>query len=326
MLNKKNGFIFLVLILMFGCKDQDQAYDASGIFEADEVIISAEANGQLVEFNLDEGMELAANKLVGKIDCADVALQKAQLEASIDALKLKRGDAGPEIEILRQQVETQKAQIQTLQTQLKVVVRERDRVKGLVDQEAVPAKQLDDAQGQVDILEKQIEVAQKQITVLSQQMESQKELVSIRNRGIMSEEKPLQTNVARVENQLQNCEVFNPLTGTVLAQYVEQYEFVNMGKPLYKIADLKSMILRAYVSADQLAGIKIGQEVNVLVDKNNDEYNSYTGRISWIADKAEFTPKTIQTKNERANLVYAVKIEVENDGFIKIGMYGEIQI
>lgn len=325
MISKKNSFLFL-LILNFGCKNNDVVYDASGIFEAEEVIVSAEANGQLVEFTLEEGAKVDANQLVGKIDCSDVLLQKAQVEASIAALELKRGDAAPEISIVRQQVETQNAQIETLETQLKVVTKERDRIKDLVTQEAAPSKQLDDLQGQVDILMKQIEVAKKQIMVLNQQMQAQKEIVAIKNRGIMSEQKPLLTNVERIENQLENCEVNNPLEGTVLAQYVERYEFVNMGKPLYKIADLNSMILRAYVTSDQLAALQLGQDVTVLVDKNSDEYKSYPGRISWIADEAEFTPKTIQTKNERANLVYAIKVAVQNDGFIRVGMYGEIQI
>lgn len=318
--------VFLLAIFLASCKDEKKEIDASGIFEAEEVIISAEANGQLIEFSLDEGDQLSVNQPVGKIDCADIALQKAQLLASIEALKLKRGDATPEISIVRQQIESQQAQIETLETQRRVVVKERDRIKMLVEQEAMPVQQLDDLQGKVDVLEKQIGAAKKQIAVLEQQMVSQKDLVAIRNRGIMSEEKPLSTNIDRIENQLQHCEVSNPVAGTVLAQYVEQYEFVNPGKPLYKIANLKDMILRAYLTEDQLANLQIGQEVTVLIDKNNKEYTSYPGRIAWIADEAEFTPKTIQTKKERANLVYAVKIEVKNDGFIRVGMYGDVQI
>lgn len=321
-----NYLLILPVFYLFGCGDKKAAFDASGIFEAEEIIISAEANGQLVELLLNEGEELNLNQVVGKIDCTDIALQKAQLEASIEALRMKRGDATPEISIVKQQIESQNAQIETLRTQLRVVTRERDRIKKLVNQEAVPVQQLDDLQGKVDVLQKQIEAAEKQIMVLQQQMESQKDLVAIRNRGIMSEQKPLNTNIERMDNQLSNCEIVNPMSGTVLAQYVEQYEFVNMGKPLYKIANLKDMVLRAYLTEDQLSDLKLGQEVTVLVDKNSEEYQRYPGRISWIADEAEFTPKTIQTKDERANLVYAVKIKVENDGFIRVGMYGEVQI
>ncbi len=320
-------FYLTVSLFWFGaCQHQKITFDASGTFEAREVVVSAEANGTLIEFNLEEGQDLTADELVGRIDCEDILLQKAQIEASVEALKLKRGDAAPELAVIRQQIEAQNAQISTLRTQYEVMVRERDRVKKLVSQEAAPGKQLDDIQGQVDVLASQIEAARSQITVLNQQMDAQSDLMAIRNRGIMSEEKPLLRSITRIENQLGNCDVFNPINGKVLAKYAEQHEYVNMGKPLYKIADLNDMILRAYVSGDQLSSIQLDQEVKVLVDKNQEEYKSYSGKIIWISDKAEFTPKTIQTKNERANLVYAIKIAVENDGFIRLGMYGEVQI
>ncbi|MBK8503881.1 MAG: HlyD family efflux transporter periplasmic adaptor subunit [Saprospiraceae bacterium] len=324
----KNHFIFYLLTtgLLAGCASKKVTYDASGVFEAKEIVISAEANGQLLDLNVEEGSDLKANELVGKIECSDMTFQKSQIEATMEALKLKRGDASPEISIVKQQIETQKAQILTIQTQLSVMSKERDRIKKLVKEEAAPSQQLDDLQGQVDILSSQKEAAESQIAVLERQMDAQKDMMTIKNRAIMSEEKPLASNVDRIENLLQNCEIVNPAAGTVLAQYVEQFEYVNMGKALYKIANLKAMILRAYLSGDQLSSIQLGQEVNVLVDKSTDEYLSYKGRITWIADQAEFTPKTIQTKNERANLVYAVKITVENDGFIRVGMYGEVQI
>jgi HlyD family secretion protein len=324
----KNHFIFYLTAGLFlgGCTSNEVTYDASGVFEAIEIVVSAEANGQLLELNVEEGRDLPANELVGKIECSDIAYQKSQIEATIEALKSKRGDAAPEMSIVKQQIETQKAQIETIQTQLTVMVKERDRIKKLVMEEAAPSKQLDDMQGQVDILTSQKDAAQSQIEVLKRQMDAQRDIVAIKNRAIMSEEKPLSANVDRIENLLQNCEILNPVEGTVLAQYVDQYEYVNMGKPLYKIANLREMILRAYVSGDQLSSMQLGQEVTVLVDKNTKEYTSYKGRISWISDQAEFTPKTIQTKNERANLVYAVKIAVKNDGFIRVGMYGEVQI
>lgn len=314
------------LLLWSSCQNQKIKFDASGVFEAREVIVSAQSNGQLVDLNLEEGQDLMADVLVGKIDCEDLVLQKAQVEASIEALKLKRGDATPEVAVVRQQVAGQKAQIATLLTQYNVMVKERDRIKKLVDQDAAPVKQLDDLQGQVDILAKQREAAESQIDILNQQMDAQKDLVANKNRAVMSEEKPLLSSIARMENQLENCAILNPINGRVLVKYVEQYEYVSIGKPLYKIADLKDMVLRAYVSGDQLSLMQLGQEVTVLVDKNTKEYQSYKGKISWISDKSEFTPKTIQTKNERANLVYAIKIAVKNDGFIRGGMYGEVQI
>lgn len=324
----KTFLYFLTGSLLFwsSCQSEKIEFDASGVFEAREVIVSAQANGQLVDLNLEEGQDLMVDILVGKIDCEDIVLQKAQVEASIEALKLKRGDAAPEVAVVRQQVAAQKAQIATLLTQYNVLVKERDRIKKLVDQDAAPVKQLDDLQGQVDILAKQREAAESQIEILNQQMDTQKDLVANKNRAVMSEEKPMLSSIARMENQLEKCNILNPISGRVLVKYVEQYEYVSIGKPLYKIADLKDMVLRAYVSADQLSLMQLGQEVTVLVDKNTKEYQSYKGKISWISDKSEFTPKTIQTKNERANLVYAIKVAVENDGFIRGGMYGEVQI
>lgn len=324
----KNYFIFLFTAGLFfsSCISKQITYDASGVFEAKEIVISAEANGQLLDLKVEEGSSLRANELVGKIECSDIDYQKSQIEATIEALKLKRGDATPEISVVKQQIETQKAQIETIQIQLDVLLKERDRIKKLVSEEAAPSKQLDDLQGQVDILKSQKEAAASQIEVLKRQINAQKEIVAMKNRAIMSEEKPLLNNVDRIDNLLRNCEIVNPVEGRVIAQYVEQFEYVNMGKPLYKIANLKDMVLRAYLSGDQLSSIQLGQQVNVLVDKNTKEYTSYQGKIIWIADQAEFTPKTIQTKNERANLVYAIKIAVENDGFIRVGMYGEVQI
>ncbi|NND33665.1 MAG: HlyD family efflux transporter periplasmic adaptor subunit [Saprospiraceae bacterium] len=325
-MNKPLYFILSLAIIAFSCNKTSDRHDASGVFEAREIVISAEANGQLVEFNLSEGVQLAADQIVGLIDCRDLNLQKSQVESTLGALRLKQSDASPEVAVIHRQIEAQQAQINTLEVQREVLLKERDRLEKLVAQEAAPTKQLDDIQGQLDILRTKIEAAKTQTKVLEQQMETQQKLVAIRNRGVMSEEKPLQGSIARVENQISNCNVINPLEGTVLAQYVEQYEFVNMGKPLYKVADLDKMTLRAYLSGDQLAAIKLGQDVEVLVDESSETYRSYNGKITWIADKAEFTPKTIQTKNERANLVYAIKVSLVNDGFIRVGMYGELKI
>ena len=319
-------YFLSISLFMLSCGKSGSPFDASGVFEAREIVISAKANGQLIDFSIDEGVLLNENQMVGQVECQDLDLQRTQVESTIGALKLKQAEAAPEVEVINRQIEAQTAQINTLQVQEKVILKERDRVANLVEQDAAPVKQLDDIQGQLDILITKIEAAKTQTKVLEQQREAQKRIVAIRNRGVMSEEKPLQDNIARVDYQISNCNILNPIKGTVLAKYVERYEYVNMGKPLYKVADLSEMTLRAYLSGDQLSGIKLGQEVEVLIDDNNTDYRSYPGKITWISDKAEFTPKTIQTKNERANLVYAVKILVKNDGLIRVGMYGELKI
>jgi HlyD family secretion protein len=255
-----------------------------------------------------------------------MTLQKTQVEASKESLKSKRLDAGPEIDVLSKQLATQEAQIAALQTQFAVLAKEKDRISALVNKEAAPTKQLDDIQGQIDVLQKQITTAQTQINVLREQMRAAERTTATRNRGIMSEESPLEAQIDRIENLIENCTIINPLRGVVIAKYAEQYETVTLSKPLYKVADLNEMTLRAYLTGDQLTLVKLGQQVKVMVDAGNKEYKAYDGSVSWIAEKAEFTPKTIQTKNERANLVYAVKVTVRNDGYLRIGMYGEIDL
>lgn len=316
----------LFLLSLSACRNNHIGYDASGLFEATEVVISAQATGQILDLQIAEGDSVRADQVVGHIDCVDMTLQKTQVEASKESLKSKRLDARPEIDVLSKQLATQEAQIAALQTQFGVLAKEKDRISTLVSKEAAPTKQLDDIQGQIDVLQKQINTAQTQITVLREQMRAAERSASIRNKGIMSEESPLEAQIDRIENLIENCTIINPLRGVVIAKYAEQYETVTLSKPLYKVADLDEMILRAYLTGDQLTSVKLGQQVKVMVDAGNKEYKAYDGNVSWIADKAEFTPKTIQTKNERANLVYAVKVTVKNDGYLRIGMYGEIDL
>lgn len=209
---------------------------------------------------------------------------------------------------------------------MRLLERERKRVDNLVKAEAVPSKQLDDVEGQIDILKKQIETTESQLTVFNQQIKSQIQQVSIQNRGVLSERKPLQERIAQMDDQLRRCNITNPFEGTVLVKYAAADEITAMGKPLYKIADLSTLTLRAYITGDQLAKVKLNQVVKVFVDNGKDDYKEVNGTVTWISGKAEFTPKTIQTKDERANLVYATKIKVKNDGYLKIGMYGEVKL
>ncbi|WP_064196876.1 MULTISPECIES: HlyD family secretion protein [Emticicia] len=307
------------------CNSSKTDFDATGVFEAEEVIISSESNGKLLALNITEGDALTVGQEVGQVDCQNINLQKAQTEASIAALKLKQNEATPQVKILEKQIETQKAVLATQKEQLTLLEKERKRLQNLVNAEAAPTKQLDDIVGQIEILKKQMTSTQSQIEVISQQISSQKEQISIQNRGILSETQPLQVRVSQIDEQLGHCKVINPIAGTVLVKYAESNEMTGMGKPLYKIADLSTMTLRAYVSGTQLGQVKVNQPVKIFIDNGKDAYKEMQGTISWISSKAEFTPKTIQTKDERENLVYAAKIKVKNDGFIKIGMYGEVK-
>jgi HlyD family secretion protein len=306
------------------CGSSDNGHDASGVFEAVETTISAEVPGQIVSMPIEEGQTLAAATLAVEIDCKQLELQRDQLKATDRAITQKTTEAEPQLQILREQEKATAAQLAVQREQLKVLERERERFAKLVSAEAAPAKQLADIEGQIAVLKRQMASTQSQIAITRQQRASYGEQVDLQNRAISSEREPTQARIALIEDKIRRCKVINPLRGTVLAKYAEQYELAAPGKPLYRIADLSTMTLRAYVSGDQLAQIELNQKVRVYVDAGADEYRELPGTISWISDKAEFTPKSIQTKSERSNLVYAVKIRVANDGSLKIGMYGEV--
>ena len=323
---KKLFFSILVITLVSACKSGEQEFDATGVFEATETIISSESNGKILTFNIQEGSVLTANQLIGTIDCENLGLQKAQVEASMAAILEKKNDASPQTQILKEQINAQMAQISAQREQLKNLEKETGRLQNLVKADAIPSKQLDDLLGQYEVLKKQIAAMETNVGVLRQQIKSQEAQVLIQNRGILSEKKPLMERVAQIEDQIKRCSMINTLPGTVLVKYAEANEVTAMGKPLYKIADMQNMILRAYITGDQLSKVKTNQTVKVFIDNGKDEYKELSGVVEWIASKAEFTPKTIQTKSERANLVYATKIKVKNDGFLKIGMYGEVKL
>jgi HlyD family secretion protein len=300
----------LALIMLHACNGNRRDADAMGVFEADEVIVSAEVGGRLLSFTPREGDSLGRGTTAAVIDATNLSLQKEQVEASIDALRDKTNTVAPQIALLQEQEAAQRVQLATLQ-------RERSRFEKLVKADAATGKQLDDIIAQIELTEKQIAVTRRQMDV-------QRNQVGTQNRSILSEATPLQKRAAQLQDQLQRGQVSNPIQGTVLVTYVHEGELATPGKPLYKIADLSTLTLRAYVSGTQLPGIKSGQAVQVRVDDGKSGYTTFPGRISWISDKAEFTPKTIQTKDERANLVYAIKVQVKNDGYLKIGMYGEV--
>ena len=305
-------FTCLLVVLFASCNRNGHQHDASGTFEADEVIVSSEMNGKLISFQVEEGATIPKDSVIGKIDAENLSLQKEQVEASIKALQEKTSDVSPQVRMLQDQLAVQESQLSNL-------LHEKTRIENLLKQDAATGKQLDDINAQIDVVKKQMSVTQQQIDV-------QKNNVATQNRSILSEGKPLEKRVAQLQDQLDRSSIVNPISGTVITKYAEAGEVTSAGKALYKIADLTTINLRAYVTGSQLSQIKLGQPVKVLVDNGPDKYKEYPGTITWISDKAEFTPKTIQTKEERANLVYATKIKVKNDGYLKIGMYGEVKL
>ena len=285
-----------LLALFSACGNGTPKYDATGTFETTEVLVSAEASGKLLYFNIEEGTVLKAGQEVGVVDTVQLYLKKLQLEANIKSVEEQRPD------ILKQVAATKE--------QITAAERERNRVANLLKVGAANQKQLDDADDQLEVLRKQL-VAQNTLSNSHQSLTWQSSSVGIQ--------------VAQVEDQLKKCYITSPITGTVLAKYAEAGELTAVGTPLFKIADTQQMYLRAYITSEQLSQVKLGQKVTVFSDYGTDEHKQYPGVVTWISDTSEFTPKTILTKNERANLVYAVKIAVKNEGYLKIGMYGGVE-
>ena len=316
--------LITICLLISSCQEKKDAFDATGMFEADEIIVSAETTGKLLTFNVSEGSLLEKGATIATIDCEQIKLQKKQMNATYKAVGQKQNNATPQIQVLEEQLIPLQRQIETQQEQVKVLEKERLRMEKLVKADAVPAKQLDDIVGQLSILQKQIVATESQKAVIRQQIQAQKEIVAIQNKGIMSEQQPIAERMPIYDDQLRHCNVTAPFTGTVLLTYAKPNEVAAIGKPLFKMANLDTLMLRAYISGTQLGAIQLNQKVKILVDNDKDTYKTVEGQIIWVSDKAEFTPKTIQTKDERANLVYAIKIKVPNDGYLKIGMYGNV--
>ena len=301
--------LITALAALIACT-QSKNYDASGNFIADEVIVSAQQNGQLISYNVQEGQILTEGQKVGQINTEVLQLQKQQVEATIATLKNKTLNPDDQAALIRSQYEVQKAQLEQQQHEL-------SRMKQLVAGGAATQKQLDDLTAAVSQLQKQLAVTQNQLKASLTNINTQ-------NNSILSQEVPLQKNAEVVQAQINQGEIINPTTGTVLVNYALKGEIQTYGKPLYKIANTDTLTLKAYITGNQLPQVKLGQAVTVHTDAAEGGQHTYKGEITYIASKAEFTPKTIQTKDERANLVYAIKVKVKNDGYIKIGMYGEV--
>jgi len=317
-------FSFFLISVFTGCKKGELKYDAAGTFEATDIILSSEVNGKIIHLDVNEGDEIKEGQVIVKMDTVSLNLQKEQAEAAVQSLIQKQNSPSPQINVFYQQLSVAEYQIKTLQEQMVVLKKEQKRMSDLYKGDAATAQQVDDINGKVDILQYQIYTAEKQHNMIKSQIKSAKDQISIQNRGIMSEKSPLEKKVALIEDQIQRTSIISPINGTVLTKYAEQGEFIGMGKPVLKLADLSELTLKAYITGNQLPMVKLGQEVDIFVDNGSSEPKFYKGTVSSISDKAEFTPKTIQTKEERANLVYAIKIYVKNDGHIKIGMYGDV--
>ena len=306
----KKYIVCISAALLLSACTQKMDYDASGNFEADEVIVSAQQNGVLLSYHVKEGEALKTGENVGQIDVSLLKLQKQQAEASIEALSEKTVAPSDQIELVRRQLEVQKAQ-------LAQQFRERTRTQNLVKADAATRKQLDDINAGIDQLKKQIAVTEQQLKLNTYNTD-------VQNRNILSEKAPMEKVAAQFQEQMNKGQIINPINGTVLTNFALQGEMQTIGKPLYKIADISTLNLKAYITGAQLPQVKLGQKVKVRIDNGKESHKDYSGTINWISSKSEFTPKTIQTKDERANLVYAIKIGVKNDGFLKIGMYGEV--
>ena len=301
--------LITALAALIACNNKHQ-FDASGNFEADEVIVSAQQTGQLIDYDVEEGKTLTEGQKVGQINVTLLKIQKEQVEATIASLKEKTQNPADQVALIRSQLEVQRAQLAQQE-------RELTRTQNLVRGGAATQKQLDDLTALVDQLRKQIAVTENQLKVSLTNINTQ-------NRNVLSQEAPLQKNAEAVQEQINQGEIINPIAGTVLTNYALKGEMQTFGKPLYKIANTDVLTLKAYITGDQLSQIKLGQQVTVRTDAGKGAYRPYQGEIIWISQESEFTPKTIQTKSERANLVYAIKVKVKNDGFLKIGMYGEV--
>ncbi len=299
---KKNTYYIIALMLgalsLASCGDKEKEYDATGTFEATEVTVSAEQNGKLLQFDINEGDKIEQGRQVGLIDTVQLYLKARQIGATKLVYASQRPDKAKQVAATRQQLAKARE--------------EYDRFASLVKDGAANRKNLDDARSQVKVLERQLEAQLSSLNSSTNSLNAQMGTADVQK--------------LQVADQLKKCHITTPIAGTVLEKYAEQGEFAMAGKALFKMADIENMFLRAYITSAQLKNVKLGQRVKVFADFGNGEKREYKGKVTWISSKSEFTPKTILTDDERADLVYAIKIAVKNDGYVKIGMYGEVKL
>jgi HlyD family secretion protein len=290
--------ILTVLLGMLSCNRNKYQYDASGVFEATEIIVSAECAGRIEDLNFVEGDALEKNQYVALIDTTQLFLQKCQLQTASNSISSKKSDISIQVAEFNERIaNTEKAKL---------------RLENMLKDSAVTLQEMDNLNTELEVSKKQLAASINSLTTS--------------NNSIDKEVASYAIQVAQIEDKINRCYIKSPIAGTVLNKYVEVKEFASVGKPLFKIANTKEMYLRAYIISEQLNTIKIGQPVAVYTNTIDNIERSYQGRITWISNFAEFTPKTIQTKDERQNLVYSIKVAVANENEqIKIGMYGDIK-
>ena len=285
-----------VALMLNSCGNNDNEFDATGVFEATETTVFAEQAGVLMTFSVEEGDIIEQNKQVGLIDTTQLWLKLQQAGANKRVYQSQK----PELE----------KQIAATREQLSKARQDQQRYKELVADGAAPSKMLDDANSQVEVLQRQLAAQISSLTVSTNALERQMDAADVQ--------------ADQWRDQLRKCHILAPTKGTVLEKYVERGEFVSTGKPLFKMADTDDMFIRAYVTSAQLKDIRVGQQATVLADFGDGQKRKYQGKVTWISNRSEFTPKTILTDDERADLVYALKVAFRNDGYVKIGMYGEV--
>jgi len=288
--------LFVFTLLLAACSNNEKEYDATGTFEATETTVFAQQTGTLLTFSVNEGDELEADEEVGLVDTTQTWLKIQQLAATKEVYQSQKPDMERQIAATRQQLAKAR--------------QDEQRYRELVADGAAPSKMLDDAANQVKVLQRQLDAQASALRTSTRALDKQTAAADVQ--------------VRQLKDMLGKCHIVTPTKGTVMEKYVERGEFVSIGKPLFKMADTRDMYMRAYVTSAQLQNIKLGQKVKVFADYGEGQKKAYDGTVSWISSRSEFTPKTIVTDDERADLVYAVKVAVENDGYIKIGMYGEV--
>jgi len=314
-----------LMVMMTACGKKEKAFDATGTFEATEVTVSAKATGEIKSLDVTEGQNIESGTLVGRIDTYQLTLKKQQLETQRGQLAASKRQLSSNRSATNSQQLDLNKQLSSIQQQITNAKRERQRYAELVKDGAVPRKQLDDIDNQIKVLNRQLEATRDQIRSNNAALAEQGKGIGAQMEGIDAQVAGIDAQQRQLDDQIANADIVAPIKGTVLEKYVEQGEFVATGKPLFKMADTQRMYIRAYVTSAQLQRLKVGQPCKVYADYGDGNKKEYAGTITWISSRSEFTPKTILTDDERADLVYAVKIAFDNDGYVKIGMYGEVK-
>ena len=336
---KKLLLLAIGILMVASCGKDKQDYDATGTFEATEITVSAESAGQLKSFNISEGQVLNNGVTVGQIDARQLTLKRNQLATNNEQLAATHGqlDANKRQLAANKQATSSrqldlKKQVAAIRQQIENQKRERQRFTELLKDGAVARKQVDDIDYQLQVLKKQLAATEEQIASQNAALADQNKGITAQMEGIdaqqavvNAQQAGVRSQQAQIDDQIAHTFIKSPITGTVLEKYAEAGEFVALGKPLFKVANMKRMFIRAYITSEQLKNIRLGQKVKVMADYGKGQKKVYNGVITWISSLSEFTPKTIVTDDERAALVYAIKIQFQNDGYVKIGMYGEVK-